>query len=251
MNGARRRRNVLAVVLFWCVILLGVGVGHRWLGRASTAALSTPVSLEKPLATLPTRIGSWKGVDVPVNERVLEVAGNDDYVNRRYFETGSRQVVDFHLAYTARPANMLGHRPGVCYPAHGWTHVATRSERVQLADGAELQCLIHRFSREQPEPEGLVVLNYYVLQGRRTTEWTGFWGPKWRRPNLSRDPNFYVAQVQVTSATMLPTVYDRAEQVVKRFAAEAAPHVSRLLPPAQKADVSPPTSPGAAETSQP
>jgi len=235
MKRLPRTTSIWAAVGIWCLVLLGVGIANRWSFGVRTAAWSTPVVLERPLSSVPSRIGSWVGQDMPIEQRVLEVAGTDDHVNRRYVDRDSGQVVDFYLAYTARPANMLGHRPRVCYPAHGWSHVATKPDRLTLPDGTRLDCLIHHFTQERLEPVGLVVLNYYVLQGRHTTEWTSFWGPKWRRPNLARDPKFYVAQVQVVASAMVPDMWEREEEAVRRFAAVVTPHVIALLPLAEEA----------------
>lgn len=220
----------LAVVIFWCLILLSVGIAQRWMTYTSTAQSAIPVKLDQPLSTLPLNFGPWEGVDVPMDERILKVAGADDYVSRRYKNSQTGRFVDFYLAYTLRPANMLGHRPGVCYPAQGWAATEPKIDKVSLRDGKDLSCLIHHFTREQPYYEGIVVLNYYVLQGRHTTNWKDFWNPKWRGPNRSNDPNFYVAQVQIVTPVRIPLIYEPGEIIVKRFASEVSPLVDALLP---------------------
>jgi hypothetical protein len=166
---------------------------------------------------------------VPVDERVIKVAGTDQHVHRRYVDEISGAVVYLYVGYTSRPVNMLGHRPDVCYPANGWLFQETREESIAQADGTTLPCLIHRFE-DDSGGSTLVVLNYYVLQGRHTTEWSDFWGPRWRRPNLSRDPNYYVAQVQIVGGAMIPGLSDRAESAVRDFAAIAASTIDNLLP---------------------
>jgi hypothetical protein len=45
----------------------------------------------------------------------------------------------------------------------------------------------------------IVVLNFYVLNGRLTRDERGFSGVGWRRPNIDGDPARYVAQVQISS----------------------------------------------------
>lgn len=216
--------------LFWSVALVGTGLTYRWFTRVTGASSPEPVMLEHPLATLPLRLGDWSGVDVPIDGRILDVAGTDDYVNRRYVEDGSNESVNFYLGYCSRPAKMLGHRPRVCYPANGWAHEKTRAESVALADGTTLDCLVHSFTRERPLRGALIVLNYYVLRGQHTTDWADFWGPKLRRPNLSRDPAFYVAQIQISCGVIMTSDYGPAEEAVKRFAAAAAPHCDAILP---------------------
>lgn len=74
-----------------------------------------------------------------------------------------------------------------------------------------------------------MVLNYYVLRGAHVTDWTEFWGPGWRLPNLSRDPSFYVAQVQI-SVRLGKTRDNEAESLLRGFVGMVAPEVDRMLP---------------------
>ncbi len=227
--GRYRRRGWASAVA--AVVLLGGGLGQRWLDRLLVAADAVPVALARPLSSLPMQIGPWRGTDVPMSRRVIEVAGNDDQVYRRYVNEETREVVDFYLAFAARPAKMLSHRPQVCYPAHGWAPAGEpRGDRVTTADGTAIECLIHRFARQQPTAEAVVVLNYYIIGGRYATEWTEFWGPRWRLPNLSRDPTVYVAQVQVTCGMSDGSRNASAEDLVKRFAGEIGANVAAMLP---------------------
>lgn len=230
MRAAAEKTNTSAVMVFWLIVLLCVGAGQRWLRRSLDSAAAKPVTLDKPLATLPLKIGPWEGVDVSFDARVVERAANDDYVNRRYEDAESRRFVDFFLVYTTSPVTMLGHRPDVCYPAWGWRLVETKQGAFARSNGSTLKCLIHAFTRGAAQNEGLVVLNYYVLRGEYTTEWTDFWGPGRQDRNLWGDPRFYVAQVQIVTPVMLSLLTDRGEETVKRFAAQVADEVEVLLP---------------------
>lgn len=187
-----------------------------------------PVRLERPLSTLPLTIGEWKGVELSMDKRVVEVAGCDDYVYRRYVDASTNRTVDLYVAYAARPANMLGHRPEVCYPTHGWATGPVRKLTLTLPDGRPLECLVRQVSRADGSARPMVVLNYYIVQGRHLTDWTDFWGPRWRMPNLARDPSFYVTQVQVT--VPVSTSPATAEALAAEFAAAAATAVGELMP---------------------
>ncbi|MDO8631734.1 MAG: exosortase-associated EpsI family protein [Phycisphaerales bacterium] len=215
---------------FWLIVLLCVGAGQRWLLRSSDPAATKPITLDRPLSTLPLRIGSWEGMEIPLDARVEERAAHDDYLNRRYVEAESNRFVDLFLAYTASPETMLGHRPDVCYPAWGWRLVETKQDTLARSDGSTLKCLLQEFTRGAAQYEGLVVLNYYVLRGEYTTEWTDFGGPGRQGRNPSVDPRFYVAQVQIVTPVMLASLFDRGEETVKRFAAQVVDEVEVLLP---------------------
>jgi EpsI family protein len=227
---ANRRRVILATLVA-AVVLISSGLGQRWLDRQLVAADAKPVPLGRPLSALALEFGPWRGTEIPLDQRVVEVAGCDDYVYRRYVDESAGDTVDLYVSYAARPAKMLGHRPQVCYPAHGWIAGGLHQDRLTLSDGSTLDCLMHRFSKSRPDGTAtVVVLNYYILRGQHVIEWTDFWGPRWRMPNLARDPSFYVAQVQVVAAARDQTSVQRAETLTRRFAAEIATPVRALLP---------------------
>lgn len=226
----RKRRTASYAVAFWLFVLVGVGMGQRWLNKLLTSVPTTPVALKRPLSTLPPRIGTWYGQDIEIDSRVMRVAGTDDHVMRRYIDELTHEEVDVFVAYTSRPANMLGHHPDKCYPLNGWQAEGNKTLSLTRSDGPPLECKVHYFSRDDVVKEGRVVLNYFVLQGKHTTEPDDFWGPKWRKPNFARDPSYYVAQVQVVSAAPTALDYERSESAVKRFAVASADEVDALLP---------------------
>lgn len=230
MRRQAREIRLYGVAFFWVVVLVLVGLGQRWLRRTMDASAAMPVVLDRPLASLPLRVGSWEGADIPLDARIVERAGNDDYINRRYVDQTGNRFVDLFVAYTATPATMIGHRPDRCYPANGWRLVGVHPETIDRDNGSELPCLIHRFERDGMQNEGLVVLNYYVMQGHYTTDADAFSGPGWRAPNLARNSEFYVAQVQIAQPIYLTELFHRGETDARQFASEIANSIESLLP---------------------
>jgi EpsI family protein len=212
------------------LVLAAGGVGHRWLDHLLLAAESVPVQLRAPLSSLPMKLGDWQGAEVPMDQRVMEVAGNDDQVSRQYTDSSGRESVNVYVAYAARPAKMLSHRPGVCYPAHGWTPRETQTQQSDGGGGEGFNYLLSRFARNDPVPEEILVLNYYVLRGRYITDWTEFWGPSWRLPNLSRDPSFYVVQVQLSTMIKAGVDVEGAAQTLTQMLPLVDSHLRKLLP---------------------
>ena len=147
----------------------------------------------------PKRIEQWLGEDVPIPASIQQVAGNDAFVNRLYKNRASNEWVNVYIAYTAHPRTMLGHRPRVCYVAGGWVHDSTESGQFTALTGRKLSCLIHRFHRPAPNYEEMVVLNFYIVNGRLTCDHRVFSGVGWRVPNIDGDPARYVAQIQISS----------------------------------------------------
>jgi hypothetical protein len=68
------------------------------------------------------------------------------------------------------------------------------------------------------------VLNYYVVNGKVTTDEAVFSGLSWRTPNIEGDAARYVAQVQISSAL---------ESSVLAAASEIADYIFELLPDAE------------------
>lgn len=216
------------------VLVLG-GFGYRRTSGLIDAELAARIELSQPLSTLPMVIGDWAGEDVPIRESVQKIAMNDDFVNRRYRNRASGEVINLYVAYTARPRTMLRHRPGVCYPSAGWSPVGEEDTALTLPQGGTLPVRIHRFTGGEHSAEYVTVLNYYVLNGKPTIDEHSFWSLGWRTPNLARDASRYVAQIQVT--TVGGANEDQARRVLIRFAGDSAEDIMRLLPGRSEPDI--------------
>jgi hypothetical protein len=94
---------------------------------------------------------------------------------------------------------MLGHRPQVCYPANGWIHQNTEHIQVIANSGRTISCLLHNFQKSTSESEEIVVLNFYIVNGKITDDESVFSGLGWRTPNVDGNPARYVVQVQISS----------------------------------------------------
>jgi hypothetical protein len=161
--------------------------------------VETPVVLPVPLSNFPMEIHNWKGKDVPINENVQRIAGNDDFLNRLYINESENRWANIYIAYSARPRTMLGHRPEVCYVAGGWVHDGTQSTEMVSPAGRKIPCMIHRFHKPAPQNYEIIVLNFHVLNGKIICGQEGFSGVGWRTPNIAGNPARYVTQIQISS----------------------------------------------------
>lgn len=179
--------------------LLSTGAIYRFVASRLRVITTTPVTLPVPLSNFPTEINGWTGEDVPINENIQRIAGNDDYLNRLYINEPKNQFASIYIAYTARPRTMRGHEPRECYPGAGWVHDVTNQSELVSLSGKKIPCLIHRFHKPAPETEEIVVLNFYILNGQLARSDRGFSGVDWRSPNIEGNPARYVTQVQIVS----------------------------------------------------
>lgn len=191
---------------FVAVLLLCSGVIYHSVAEHLQGIAESPITLPVPLKEFPLEVAGWVGQEVPIPETVQKVAGNDDFLNRLYINETTNQWVNIYVAYTARPRTMLGHRPQVCYTAHGWIHDGTDHKQVISRRGLGVPCLLHRFHRLAPNYEEMLVLNFYIVNGQLTDDENVFSGVGWRTPNIGGDPARYVAQVQTSAVLENPVL---------------------------------------------
>ncbi len=224
MNYSKRyigKKHILALVWLSAVLVMaGSGVGYRvWAHRLKTAAEGV-ISPAVPLKAFPFRLAEWSGRDVPISENVRQVAGNDDSLNRLYINDSTGQWANLYIAYSGRPRTMIGHRPEVCYVSGGWVYEDTRGAEVLSPVSRKIPCLIHRFRRPAPDYAEVVVLNFYILNGRIIRSEEGFTGLGWRTPNIAGDPARYVTKVQISSVletSVLSAARDFTETILDFF----------------------------------
>ena len=99
-------------------LILGAVVGLHSLSHGS------PPLLAKKLADFPKMAGNWKGVDVPLEERVEEVLGATDLLSRIYVDPQERSNLGLFVAFFAsqRKGGAI-HSPQNCLPGAGWSVV--------------------------------------------------------------------------------------------------------------------------------
>jgi len=205
--------------------MVSAGIAYRVRARQLKLLGAKPIALPVPLSSFPMEIGDWVGSELGIRattEEYMRERFADDFFSRRYVNAAAGAWVDVYVVYcSSRPGGILGHRPGVCYPVHGWQHESTETSRLISQGGREIDCLMHRFYKPPPEYDRIVVLSFYVLNGRITAKESDFSGPFGRRPNIARDPSRYVAQVQISSAQ---------DKSVKAAAEEMTDMILDLLP---------------------
>lgn len=198
-NSATRPVAFMWLWPFAVGLLIFSGIAYSFVAEHQRKIAESPITLPVPLNEFPLEVGQWIGREIPIPVNVQKVAGNDDFLSRLYVNEATNQWVNVYVAYTARPRTMLGHRPQVCYPAHGWIHDGTEHKQVISRRGLEIPCLLHRFHRPAPNYQEMLILNFYIVNGQLTDDESVFSGVGWRTPNIAGDPARYVAQVQFSS----------------------------------------------------
>lgn len=204
-------------------LILLSGFGFRLLAARFEAPLSSVPIPRGTLARLPLEIDDWVGKDVPLDERVVKATSTDDHVNRAYARRAGRDAVSFFLAYGIRLRDLAPHRPEVCYPGAGWTLENTTLLQLKTGDGTILPCQVHRLRRGLLSAERIIVLNYYLINGRYCADVSLLRNEAWRGGGSER----YAAQVQI--ASIGTSLRDVSDDAVCEFARASADPIRNLI----------------------
>jgi predicted nuclease of predicted toxin-antitoxin system len=226
MCGTAGKTPVWFVWILAILLLVSTGIAYRVLGSHLKLTTETSIRLSVPLSAFPSKIGNWVGSDIPIpatTREYMEKNFADDFFSRRYVNSADKTWVDVYVVYcSTRPGGILGHRPGVCYPVHGWLHDNTETSQFISQYGRRIDCLVQRFRQPAPALDEVIVLSFYVRNGQITTKESDFSGLLFgRKPNIARVPSRYVAQVQISSVL---------ESSVRKAAREVTDLVLDFLP---------------------
>lgn len=211
------------------MVLLGTGWGHRVLVTRIDRALQQMVQPVQPLASLPLRLSGWLGWDEPLDERVRQAAHFDDeYVNRAYFNPRVGASVGVFIGFVGRPRSHLGHRPDVCYAAHGWEQGWQKSVPVTTPAGSSIPCILHKFRPPDGFGRPRLVLATYMVNGRFTHDPAAFRQYNARSPNLLRGRPAYLTRIHVSLVALGNQAADTA--VLKEFMALVAEPTAKMMP---------------------
>lgn len=195
-------------------------VGAALVTQRASGAESLPPRV--PLGTLPLTVGDWMGRDLPPwDEKILDVLGADDYINRRYVHEGT--VADLYVGYyrSQRQGDSI-HSPQNCLPGAGWQPIS--DERVTIAVG-DAKLPVNRYIIAKGLDRQVVL---YWFQGRGRTVANEYANRAYLVWDSIRTRRSDGALVRV----MVP-VFDTTREATDRAAAFAAsiyPHLTEVLP---------------------
>jgi hypothetical protein len=195
-------RYYSGLLLAGMCVLLASGYAHRKV-RAHIDAGTSGLDENVTLSCFPKRMYGWDGNDLEISATTVSYMKKhfaNDYVSRRYLNPDKGAWADVYVVYcTTRPASIIGHRPQVCYVNKGWIPDGLELTSFETHSGQTLPCLMHRFRRPAGSYAELVILNFYVVNGKVLTDEKQFSGLMGRRPNIGGKEAKYVARVQISS----------------------------------------------------
>ena len=208
---------MLARAIVASLLILGASFAIQ---RASGAESVPP---RVPLAALPLDLGDWRGRDLPAwDDRVLEVLGADDYVNRRY--VNDRSVADLCLGYyRSQQQGDSIHSPQNCLPGAGWQPV--ENDRVTIRVSPDRSITVNKYII-QKDLDRQVVL--YWFQGRGRVVANEYANRAYLVFDSLRTRRSDGALVRVMSPVFETT--ERSNADAAAFAAALHPQLSEVIP---------------------
>ncbi len=187
-------------VMVSLTLLIGLGLVHRFLAEGISFASNQVMLPKRPLSTLPMRIGEWEGENVDLDENIRRIAAEDDYINRQYSNSQLGRSVQLYVGYTGRPRSWLGHRPDLCFRAHGWEEVSQEEILVAANSGRKIPSIRYEF--RLPKLDGrqgrMLVLAMYIVNGKFNSDRRSYTRYNAREPNLFGRQSAYIARVQIS-----------------------------------------------------
>lgn len=113
------------------VILLTRGAG----AQAPPGAEEYHQRVAGAIERVPYKIGDWVGTDVEVAPAAQRLLRPNKLMQRRYRNFTSGQSFSVLIVHCKDSRDMVGHFPPVCYPANGWSPVATDDGSFSLSTG--------------------------------------------------------------------------------------------------------------------
>lgn len=115
----------------------------------------------------PTRISTWSGRPVALEQRVLEVLNATDVLNMSFHSWVSSETVELYIAYyNSQRSGKTFHSPSICMPGSGWETVSEQTKVLELAK-IDKELTVNRLIIKK----GLVsLLVYYWYDQRGETE---------------------------------------------------------------------------------
>ncbi len=131
-------------------------------------------ALRRPLKAFPLALGSWRGRDLPIEQRIVQAAGVDDFLSRVYTDTMGQTVGVYVGYYGTQQTGDSIHSPKNCLPSAGWEPV--RAERLSVQVGPASTMVVNEYLVEKGLDRELVL---YWYQGRGRVVASEYWGKVW------------------------------------------------------------------------
>jgi EpsI family protein len=115
-----------------------------------------------PLHSFPAQLGTWTGVDMPIDQEQLDLLGPGDFLLRDYSpQADTDPAVNLYIAYF--PSQRAGdtiHSPKNCLPGAGWLPI--ENDRISMSAPGHVPFPVNRYVIAKGESRLLVLYWYWA-----------------------------------------------------------------------------------------
>ena len=148
-------------IIILCLVMLSAAATISYASRPET------VPVRRSLEGFPMQFAGWEGRRLPdSSQKVLDILGVDDYINRNYFRKNSPSVSLYIGYFESQRTGKSIHSPLNCLPGSGW--IPVRNERISIPVNTannDMAIQVNRITI-QKGTVSQVVLYWYQSQGR-------------------------------------------------------------------------------------
>jgi exosortase len=190
------------------MVLISAGIGHRVLLGKIEHLTQEATMPAQPLKTIPLSLGPWEGIELPLEEAAIRIAGDDDWISRVYRNRVSGEEVAVYVGYIGRPRARM-HRPDICYPSHGFTLARQEDIVIPREQDEDVPALLMEFKPPQLGDLRQLSCATFIIQGRLTRNIETANQYSSREIGLLNPKSQYVARIQLST----PILGDRSARI--------------------------------------
>ncbi len=162
----RREKSWLAPrtpMLAACLLLLAFVAAESWSRPSPADAAPYHAEIRRVADVVPMDIAGWKGADAPVPPSAVKLLRPNVLVSRTYQHQRTGQHAAVLLVQCKDAADLVGHYPPRCYPAHGWSVVESTAHDWRIG-GRNIPGMAYRYSMVRNDTTiNLHVINFLLL----------------------------------------------------------------------------------------
>jgi EpsI family protein len=179
-----------------------------------------------PLQQFPAQLGGWNGIDVPIEQDVLDKLGPGDFLLRVYQDQAKTHYIDLFIAYfRSQRAGDTIHSPQHCLPGSGWTPI--ENQRVTLTLPGHEPFPANRYLIARGESRQLVLYWFWAHdRGVANEYWAKFYLVK-DSIEMNRSDG---SLVRVTTPIYPGESAEAAQQRVLPFVKDVGPLLNSYIP---------------------
>ena len=186
----------------------------------------SPVLGRKTLEHFPHQVGVWEGVDAAIDDRVQELLGATDLLNRVYTDPQTQTSISMFVSfYASQRTGGTIHSPKNCLPGAGWSPAKSGIATINVPGYSEPIAVNHYIIEKGLSQQ--VVLYWYQSQGRIiASEYSAKICLVWDAITKNRTDGALVRIV----TPVLGGDEEAALQKAKSFVQEIFPHLTEYIP---------------------